>query len=177
MNFNRIVTGHNSEGKSVFRDDLRQPRIIAFEHVRGMVVSPVWSTQAVPNAEVSADPIPSMTSFVPRPGETRLIVAQFPPDAVLMTIVDPVAAGAEYAQRMPGLAETFEPDNPGMHRTLSVDYGIVIDGELWLELDEGVERHVRAGDIVIQNATRHAWRNKGSASATIAFVLIGAREF
>jgi len=60
-----------------------------------------------------------------------------------------------------------------MHTTPTVDYGIVLDGEIWLELDNETV-HLKRHDIVIQNGTRHAWRNKGTAPATLAFVLIGA---
>ena len=66
----------------------------------------------------------------------------------------------------------FEPD--GMHRTPTVDYGIVLDGEIWLELDEGRSALLRQHDVVVQNGTRHAWRNKSNRPATLAFVLIGA---
>ena len=68
-----------------------------------------------------------------------------------------------------GLAE---PD--GMHTTPTVDYAIVLDGEIWLELDEGRSTLLRRHDVVIQNGTRHAWRNKSERAATVAFVLIGA---
>ena len=66
----------------------------------------------------------------------------------------------------PGLAERFEPD--GMHTTPTVDYAIVLDGEIWLELDEGRRRLLRQHDVVIQNGTRHAWRNKSDRTATLA---------
>ena len=72
----------------------------------------------------------------------------------------------------PGLGERFEPN--GMHTTPTVDYGIVLDGEIWLELDEGRTTLLRQHDVVIQNGTRHAWRNKSERAATVAFVLIGA---
>ena len=87
---------------------------------------------------------------------------------------NPAAAGAENLKHAPGLAETFEMDNPGMHTTDTIDYGIVLRGEVSLELDGGRVEHLRAGDVVVQNGTRHAWRNSGSESALIAFVLIGA---
>ncbi|WP_245439801.1 cupin domain-containing protein [Microvirga aerophila] len=63
-----------------------------------------------------------------------------------------------------------------MHRTCSVDYNIVLDGSIWLELDDGNETMLNQGDVVIQQATRHAWRNKGDRPATMAFVLVGASE-
>jgi len=105
------------------------------------------------------------------------MIVTFPPDSVMMNeSFDPIAAGQEYMENFPGLAEKFEVDNPGMHRTDSVDYDILLDGELWLELDDGKEVHLKPYDTVIQNGTRHAWRNKSDKPATIAFVLIGAER-
>jgi hypothetical protein len=105
------------------------------------------------------------------------MVVTFPPDSVMMSeTFDPVAAGREYRENLPGLAEKFEADDPGMHRTDSVDYGIVLQGEIWLELDGGRQVHLKPHDTVIQNGTRHAWRNKSDAPTTMAFVLIGARR-
>lgn len=78
--------------------------------------------------------------------------------------------------RLPGLAERFEPDNPGMHTADSIDYVIVVDGEIWLELDEGKVGPLQCGDIVVQNGTRHAWRNQGDKPAKLVFVFVGARR-
>jgi quercetin dioxygenase-like cupin family protein len=86
---------------------------------------------------------------------------------------DPVAADSEQRLHIPGLAERFEVENPGMHRTDSTDYDIVLDGLIWLELDDGVEIELHRGDVVVQQGTRHAWRTKGDAGATMAFVLVG----
>jgi quercetin dioxygenase-like cupin family protein len=55
-----------------------------------------------------------------------------------------------------------------------VDYAIVLEGDVWLELDDGEEIHLKPHDVVVQNGTRHAWRNKGATPAKMAFVLIGA---
>jgi mannose-6-phosphate isomerase-like protein (cupin superfamily) len=89
---------------------------------------------------------------------------------------DQVAAGQEYMEHMPELAKTFELDNPGMHTTDTVDYGIVLEGEVWLELDDGKQVLLRQHDVVVQNGTRHAWRNKSEKPVKMAFVLIGARR-
>ncbi|WP_205855964.1 cupin domain-containing protein, partial [Phytoactinopolyspora endophytica] len=83
------------------------------------------------------------------------------------------AAGAEQVDFAPDFASHFEPDAPGVHTTDSVDYDIVLDGEIWLELDDETV-HLRQGDVVVQNGTRHAWRNQGDRPASLAFVLIGA---
>lgn len=99
----------------------------------------------------------------------------FPPDTVMMSPrFDSAAAGGEYMQVLPGLAECFEMDSPGMHTTASVDYAVLIEGELHLELDDGESRKLALRDVVIQNGTRHAWRNKSDKAATMLFVLVGA---
>ena len=72
---------------------------------------------------------------------------------------------AENLAVSPGLAERFEPD--GRHATPTIDYGIVLDGEIWLELDNGVETRLGPFDIFVQNGTRHAWRNKSDRPATL----------
>jgi quercetin dioxygenase-like cupin family protein len=72
------------------------------------------------------------------------------------------------------LAELFEPDQPGMHVTQTVDYVVVLDGQIWLELDDGQLVSLRQGDTVVQNGTRHAWRNLGTQAATLAVVMVGA---
>ena len=63
-----------------------------------------------------------------------------------------------------------------MHVTQTVDYAILLDGELWLELDDGETVHLSAGDVVVQQATRHGWRNQGEHPATIAFVMLGPQS-
>jgi uncharacterized cupin superfamily protein len=87
---------------------------------------------------------------------------------------DPAAFGAEFAANAPGLAERFEMDHPGMHTTDSIDYDVVLEGELVLELDDGKEVTLRAHDVVVQNGTRHAWRNRSDKPAKMLFVLLGA---
>ncbi|WP_306181006.1 cupin domain-containing protein [Rhizobium sp. AN73] len=104
-----------------------------------------------------------------------MMIVSFPPDSVMADpSFDPIAADAEQRQHLPGLAELFEREAPGMHMTVTVDYDIVLDGEIWLELDDGAEVHLRKGDVAVQCGTRHAWRNKSTSPATMAFILIGA---
>jgi quercetin dioxygenase-like cupin family protein len=63
-----------------------------------------------------------------------------------------------------------------MHKTNTVDYAVVFEGEMWLELDDGKTVHLRQGDVVVQKGTRHAWRNQGTASVTMLFFLNGAKS-
>ncbi|VVP36419.1 hypothetical protein PS838_04613 [Pseudomonas fluorescens] len=134
----------------------------------------LWTTPALPALlEQSRDPTLDRASLIPSQGGTSIAMFDFPPDTVMQNPVDGVQAFNELSAALPGLIETFEPDNPGMHTTATIDYGIILDGELWLELDNGQSRLVRAGDVVIQNGTRHAWRNKSERIARALFVMIG----
>jgi hypothetical protein len=171
---NRIVTGYNGEGKADVVLDGAPPRTDVFQRIPGMVSRLVWATAETALVPVkNVDPTMSVTSIAPASGETRFLVVTFPPDSVFAAPdFDPAAATEENLSLNPGLAEHFEPD--GMHATDSVDYGIVLDGEIWLELDDGRQTCLRKHDVVVQNGTRHAWRNKSDRPATLAFVLIGA---
>ena len=69
-----------------------------------------------------------------------------------------------------------EPQNPGMHTTDTVDFDVIVLGEVYLELDDGSEVLLEAGDCVVQNGTRHAWRNRSSAKCVIAVTLVGVER-
>jgi len=178
MDVQRIVTGRTAAGKSVFVSDGRPPVSSRFQHVPGMAVTLAWETS--PDSQLPSagnDPTPASSTRVPDPGGTTLLFVTFPPDSVRAAKeFDRAAAGAESMRLLPGLAEKFEPAAPGMHTTDTVDYGILLEGELTLELDDGATKDLRLHDVVVQNGTRHAWRNKSAAPATMMFVLIGARN-
>lgn len=173
----RVVTGLR-DGKSVFVSDGAVPNAHRYHAIPGMMTSVVYATAPVPELPQSAaEQAPPGLSIPPAPGETRLMIVTFPPDASFAgPDFDPVAADLEQRDHIPGLAEKFEAEAPGMHTTDSVDYDIVLDGEIWLELDDGETAHLRQGDVAIQCGTRHAWRNKGDRPATLCFVLIGAQR-
>lgn len=174
MPANRIVTGHDSAGHSEILYD-GPPHGGAFCHTPGFEVGIVWRTGAAPAIEPRGDDAGALAaSVLPVPGGTTALLVSFPPDSALDADFDPVAAAGEYAERLPGLAECFEPDAPGFHRSDTIDYGVVVEGEIWLELDNGVSRPLRQGDVVVQRGTRHAWRNRSEAPARMFFTLIGA---
>ncbi|MDX3638115.1 cupin domain-containing protein [Streptomyces sp. MB09-02B] len=172
----RVVTGHDENGRSVVVSDGPVPRSREFTSLPGWVSRLPWATEpGEPVSRAGEDPTPKVTSFLPAPGGTRFIVLTFPPDSAMATpSFDPVAYGKEALADSPGLAELFEPD--GMHRTPTVDYGIVLQGDIVLELDDGHCTPLSAGDLVIQNGTRHAWRNRSDQPVTVAFVLVGAER-
>jgi hypothetical protein len=178
MKLRRIVTGHDNAGRSCFIVDGTPPTAHDFVHIRGMQVAQLWATTPVPALPVKVvDPTTNQASILPNLGGTQFLMVAFPPDAIMQSAdFDPVAAGAENRKHVPGLAERFEMDNPGMHTTDTVDYGIVLKGEISLELDDGRVVHLQTHDVVVQNGTRHAWRNHGKKPALMAFVLIGAKR-
>lgn len=173
MQVRRIVTGNDSQGKSIFTSDEITPRFHSFVHVPGFETALVWGTNS-PAAATGEDPTAKAISWLPQAGGTKLMVITFPPDSVMGSgDFDPAAAGGEYMETIPGLAERFEMDNPGMHTTPTVDYGMLLDGEIHLELDNSEIKKLAKHDVVIQQGTRHAWRNRSAAPATMLFVLIG----
>jgi len=172
----RVVTGHAPDGKSVFVSDDAPPHVVSISGMKDFSITAVWATDhgmtAVPG---STDPTPAMTTFVPGQGGTRFLITVLPPAGQgLEPGTDPAAVAAAMLTELPGLAQAMEPDHPGMHTTDTVDYDIIISGELYLELDDGKEVRLKPGDIVIQNGTRHAWRNKGKKPCVMYSVLVGA---
>jgi mannose-6-phosphate isomerase-like protein (cupin superfamily) len=172
--YRRIVTGRVN-GKAVVQSDEPLPAY-EFKTVPGYEHTLIWLNPAVPDLskEQRFDRYPD--SVVPGPGGTSLHFVTFPPSSVFADpSFDGEAASREALIRLRGLADHFEKEDPAMHKTNTVDYAVVYDGEIWLELDDGKTVHLKKGDIVVQNGTRHAWRNKGTAPVTMLFFLNGAR--
>jgi quercetin dioxygenase-like cupin family protein len=174
MDIRRIVTGFDDAGRSVVMSDGPAPRTHDFVQIPGFSNTIVWSTAPTDQPQDRAvDKTPTMTSVLPGPGGTSLMIVRFPPKTAFIDI-DPVAAGEEEQRVLPGLAELFDPARPGFHATPTIDQAIILEGEIWLELDEGQETLVRAGDVVIQNGTPHAWHNRTDQPAIIAAFMLGA---
>ncbi len=173
----RVVTGVR-DGKSVLVSDGPVANAHHYASIPGMMTSVIYATVAPPRLPQNDDePAPPRVHVPPAPGETKMMIVTFPPDSGFADPgFDPAAADLEQRVHIPGLAERFEADAPGMHCSETIDYDIVLDGEIWMELDDGAEVHLRQGDVVVQCGTRHAWRNKGDRTATMCFVLIGAEE-
>ncbi len=173
--YRRIVTG-NVNGKAVVQSDEPLPAY-EFNTVPGYHHTLIWVNPATPDLskEQRFDRYPD--SVVPGPGGTSLHFVTFPPDSLFADpFFDGEAARNEALVRLRGLADHFEKNDPGMHQTNTVDYSVVYDGEIWLELDDGEILYLKGGDVVVQNGTRHAWRNKGTEPVTMLFFLNGARE-
>jgi mannose-6-phosphate isomerase-like protein (cupin superfamily) len=178
MKVRRVVTGHDAAGKSVFISDGSSPREMVLKHTPGFVSSPQWKIEGTPDVtrHGAEDPMKSGGTMIMPAGGSCFWVITFPPDSVLMSADwNPAVAGPELGEASPGIAERMEPDSPGMHRTPTLDYVTVIKGKVVLELDDGKAVELHPGDTVVQQGTRHAWRNPTSEPATISVAMLGAR--
>jgi hypothetical protein len=161
-----IVTDREADGTSVFvADEPSEPTTIAAFYL-------MWGTEDG-GATVGGEP--KIFPFFPGPGGTRALFLRFAPHSSEPEPAgDPDAIAAEGAEKLPGLLDVFEAGNPGMHTTDTIDYGICLEGELHLELDDGKEAKLTPGTLVVQQGTRHAWHNRSDEPALMCYVLIGA---
>jgi hypothetical protein len=168
-----VVTGQKKDGTSVIVSDT-QIDPITVSLLPGTEFHRLWGSNTPPTLPTDGTP-PDQSGYFPPVGGYRFGFFTLGPDAVAMPAdLDLEAALSELGAKLPGLAEKMEPDHPGMHTTDTVDIDVVISGEVWLELDDGKEIHLVAGDSVVQNGTRHAWHNRTSDPAVIFVTLLGA---
>ncbi|MGQ0481550.1 MAG: cupin domain-containing protein [Pseudonocardia sp.] len=179
MEIRRVVTGRDAKDTSIFTS----VGPVQVQEVPGMGFVNLWGT-GDEGARVGSDPAenPQYTPFFPDSSGhgTRLIAVHFAPESAgghaEPSPEEAEAAVAQMERVAPGLAQVFEPDNPGMHTTDTIDYGICVRGEVWLELDDGAEERITPGTVVVQRGTRHAWHNRSNDVATVVYVLVGARR-
>lgn len=172
----RVVTGHDAAGKAIFvRDEWVDPLTAAL--LPGSEFHQLWAGDSPPSFPDDGS-LPAITTYFPAVGGFRFGQFSIPPESTPPPgdDVDAEAAVAEVDAKLPGLLWHMEPDAPGMHTTSTIDFEVVLDGEVWLELDDGVEVHLQPGDCVVQNGTRHAWRNHGEVTARLAVILLGAHH-
>ena len=168
----RVVTKLDSTGKAVVMfDGAVQLKSFRSPNPAGEM----WVTdRSLPDFNWSADRALTKVGLVP------------PKNGTIFRIVDFVPLSPEAEKKMDinlmmkvvgddAPAKGLPPRHPMMHRTRSLDYAIIMSGEIDMLLDEG-EVHLKAGDVVVQQATNHAWVNRGSEPCRIAFILIDSQE-
>ena len=170
----RVVTGRTDNGKSVFVSD-GQIEPIRLSLMPGLEFARVWGGDDTTSLPADGTP-PAAPAFFPPERGYRFVFVTIPPEGSgeLPEDLDLDGAFAEVNEKLPGMLEHNELENPGMHTTDTVDLDLVLSGEMDLELDDGAEVHLHAGDCVVQNGTRHAWHNRSSEPATMFVTLIGA---
>jgi mannose-6-phosphate isomerase-like protein (cupin superfamily) len=168
----RVVTKLDEAGKAVVMFDER----VQMSGVRPPnYVANMWVTdKSLPDFSWTTDRAKTQTKLTPPKSGTVFRVVEFVPEPEAVARMD-----MNTMMRVVGAADTpakgLPPRHPMMHRTRSLDYAVIISGEIDMLLDDG-EVHLKAGDVVVQQATNHAWVNRGSAPCRIAFILMDSQE-
>ncbi|MDR6741108.1 mannose-6-phosphate isomerase-like protein (cupin superfamily) [Herbaspirillum sp. 1173] len=170
----RVVTGHDAQGRSIISSDGPLPTVVEVAAIPGTLFHEVWSTSATP-ARVDNGPDPSLGALVLSPPArgTRMRFVDIPPDTEEFLASANSKMHEAFSQIGEASASTVQTDSPHplMHRTESVDYGIVIDGEMTLVLDRG-EVALKPGSVVVQRGTNHAWANRSGKPCRMLFILV-----
>jgi len=176
MDVRRVVTGHDTDGKAIFAsDDIVKPVTLAL--MPGSEFHQVWGSDTKRHFPDDGSR-PVAPRYFPSADGFRFGFFTIPPEGGggVPADIDLGAAIAEFQELLPGLADYVEPDDPGMHTTATIDYGVVISGQATLELDNGATTVLNPGDTYVQNGTRHRWSNTGAVPAVLAIALIGAHH-
>lgn len=161
----RVITGHDAAGRSVVLSDAPSPHVEAILGVPTLASTELWST-AVPASNVAPSDGAVLPLKVAPPAQGAVFrVVEFPPDRDWQ-------ASLPAGRSVTGDALSAASD-PMMHRTRSIDFAVVMSGEIWSVLDEG-EVLLRRGDVLVQRGTNHAWSNRSDAPCQVAFVLVDA---
>jgi hypothetical protein len=167
----RIVTGINSAGRSCVVEDGVSPAMQLMPGREGYRNNNIWRTLGSPAPVAAPDSVLEHQGVLPPTQGTVIRVIDIPPESP-----DPAEAKRQTEAVFAAMFKDAHRDagharHPGMHITDTVDYAILLQGELWAILEEG-ETLLRAGDILIQRGTNHAWANRSQSIARIAFILI-----
>ena len=180
-----VVTGQTKSGKSIIVSQAAMQPITA-GMIPGVKLYRLWGSDALVQLPSAGTP-PEQTQYFPPKNGFRFAMFSLPPATSTKVQANKAQQASsqqtptpaqleEMEQKLPGMLKFFDPNQPGMHTTDSVDFDAVIFGEVVLELDDGAEVVLKAGDCVIQNGTRHAWHNRSSERCVIASSLVGAER-
>jgi len=175
----RVVTGHDSNGKAIVVEDRAAPVVRTDPKRPGYAMTQLWITDASP-AFVGNDPDPTSRPITlsPPANGTVVRIIEFPPAALELRDVDAKTAAEAFsmfgqAKALTGKAAA-PARHPFMHRTETVDYAVVLSGEIVMLLDDS-EVALSAGDVAIQRGTHHAWTNRSDAPCRMLFVLVDGK--
>jgi hypothetical protein len=173
----RVVTAHSEDGNATVGIVGRPPIVQELAAVSGTVFYEMWNTATTPavidnGADVTLKPL----QLRPVAHGSVFRIVDIPPDSSQLLKQDSDKTRSAFAQIGDAAAATGSVDakHPLMHRTETVDYGIVIEGQITLILDSD-EVTLNSGDVVIQRGTNHAWANRSGVMARMAFVLLDGR--
>jgi mannose-6-phosphate isomerase-like protein (cupin superfamily) len=170
----RVVTGHDADGEAVIVSSGPLPTVVELDAIPGTVFHEVWSTTGSPApVDNGIDPSVGPLTLPPPKRGTRLRFVDIPPDTAEFLAHGAGSMKQAFSQIGDEKASTVKANSPHplMHRTESVDYGVVIEGELTLMLDDS-EVLLKPGSVVIQRGTNHAWANRSGKPCRMLFVLV-----
>jgi len=174
----RVVTGHDASGKAVVLSDGPVPTVHGNPIRPGQLSFEVWKTHStpVPIGAVEPEPTTGPRSLQPPPRGSLLRISVVPPESEETRKLTPEQARELFVKSGAKDASTFGRGgrHPMMHRTETVDYAVVLEGEITLLLDEG-DVQLKAGDVVIQRGTSHAWSNRSGKNVKMLYVLIDGK--
>ena len=174
--FRRVVTGHDGDNKAIVISDAAPVVTTLIGGTGGPTFFEVWHTSETPALIYPrvSEMDESKLMLAPPKNGTRIRVIDFPPESDEVKKLSGADAAEKFKTMNGEEASTSSADgapHPLMHRTQTVDYGIVLEGEITMVLDRA-ETIVKAGDIIIQNGTNHAWANRSGRICRMAFILI-----
>ena len=177
----RALTGRDQAGKSVFKSVDVTPKVVEIDNNPGLTFYELYITEGVPQLTgLEPDPMLKGTIGFPGPGGTMFRLISYPPKRPEGWKPPPGATFEsglkELSDKLPGMGDVFDRSAPGMHTSDTIDYGVVVRGEMTLELDDGQKVHLRQGDCIVQNGTRHRWRNPLTEPCLMAFVSLGGKR-
>ena len=172
----RVVTGHDADGRAIVIEDGPAPNVRHNPARPGYYLTQLWITPTSPAPiDNGPDPTLSPVALQPPPLGSVIRVIEFPPAALELRNLDPDAAKAAFALfgGQQALTAQHAPNtrHPFMHRTETIDYAVVLTGEITMLLDES-EVTLKAGDMLVQRGTHHAWTNRSDSPCKVLFVLI-----
>ena len=168
----RVVTGQNERGRSCFLMDGLAPNVKEMASMPGVALTDLWETTGSPASnEGSADAAARPVRLEPPNEGTLLRIVEFPPDSQWRGRAD---AARAFDSIGAGHAPDRASDDPMRHKTSTVDYIIVLKGEIYALMDEG-ETLLKAGDVLIQRGTNHSWSVRGNELCVVAAILVNAR--
>jgi quercetin dioxygenase-like cupin family protein len=167
----RVVTGHDARGRSVIVSDGPSPHVLTIPGRPDFALTNLWITDGAPASNAGdTDAAARPVVLEPKRNGTIFRVVEFPPDQA------PGGFDRAAAFAAMGADHAMDPDasrHPGMHKTDTLDYALVLSGEIWALMDEG-ETLLRAGDTLVQRGTNHAWSNRSDRPCLVAFILVSA---
>lgn len=171
----RIVTGHDEQGRSTILSDAPSPHILTLAGVDTLGLTDLWKTSETPaDNSGPAESCGLPVTLAPPSGGSVFRIVEFPPDADYLGKWDRSEAFASLGKSGADAMDAAESRHPMMHRTETIDYAFVMKGEIWAILD-AAETLMKAGDVLVQRGTNHAWSNRTDEPCWVGFVLIDAK--